>query len=759
MRGHAAAPGRGSERVRPRPTSAFDGSVGADRTPWMPLKAGQRGCRRVDERASAAEGDASPAEPAVGSSAQAGSSWPIGWPGSAKTADPDDFALDAELIKTLASDSRRDILRLLHKRKMTLTELAAALSLKKATVLEHLKKLAETGLVRRLEDDRLWVYYELSPRGKRVVSPGRTRFYLIMGLAAAAIVLGGVVAALVYANLDDAASSSPLAVDVEGAGARGDSLDVQLRLRDGQATDARAYLLTAEEVAQLKREDRVVSGIPLDLAEAQGNVGRFRAMSAVPAGTYFVYVVDEAGRDNLDALTSVRIPSLNVTGPSLVWKSLDEGAEFRVALDGAPANGTLLLVAAEGGELPTLDVRDGRARLDAVTLDRLVPAVYNVQWLPSGERYWIALDVLVEVREPLGVVQPAVAPEGRATAFTVRLTMPHGAVPERAPLYLEGLRLDAARADPAVLTATLPPQDVGAAELTLGRYQALALDVRPDVLLAFARTSDGALTLNASRQGEPLAGALLELDGVDVDATDENGTVRLAYPAPGTHRITLTANGDPVLIHSRAVTFDGQNVTEAKPRLAVGAVTARAEGKTLVVNASLENRGIAPEAATLAVLVDATPVFAQAVDLDPLSTTERSLRVRAPLTAGSHAVEVRLQPMARSPVLFDAGSTSGSGGAPASPPPNMTSDGWSVDYAPASSSALVQLEPDERSPIEFRPITVSPPTAATPGSAVYSPDTGSVRSSESARTPGPALWLALGAVGVALALRRRLNRS
>src|SRR5690349_16862988 len=104
----------------------------------------------------------------------------------------DDIALDPGLLKTLASDSRRDILRLLKQRRMTLTELATALSLGKATVLEHLKKLQEAALILRHEDERLWVYYELTPRGRRVVTPGKTRFYIVMGITAAAALLVGV---------------------------------------------------------------------------------------------------------------------------------------------------------------------------------------------------------------------------------------------------------------------------------------------------------------------------------------------------------------------------------------------------------------------------------------------------------------------------------------------------------------------------------------------------------------------------------------
>ncbi|HVM44791.1 MAG TPA: winged helix-turn-helix domain-containing protein [Candidatus Thermoplasmatota archaeon] len=109
----------------------------------------------------------------------------------------DDFPIDVDLIKVLASDTRRDVLRLLGERRRTLSELAEAVGLKKATILEHLEKLVAAGLIRRIDDgERIWIYYELTPRGLRIVRPGRsTRFYLLMAGSAAAVVLVGALAA------------------------------------------------------------------------------------------------------------------------------------------------------------------------------------------------------------------------------------------------------------------------------------------------------------------------------------------------------------------------------------------------------------------------------------------------------------------------------------------------------------------------------------------------------------------------------------
>src|SRR5438874_13269681 len=128
----------------------------------------------------------------------------------------DSLPLDSSLLKVLAADSRRDILRLLKQRRMTLTEMSTQMGLKKATVLEHLKKLTDSGLIKRMEDERLWVYYELTRQGSRIVNPGRTRFYLIMSATAVAgLLIGGMlVAALVHQaphilNAPSSSSSAP----------------------------------------------------------------------------------------------------------------------------------------------------------------------------------------------------------------------------------------------------------------------------------------------------------------------------------------------------------------------------------------------------------------------------------------------------------------------------------------------------------------------------------------------------------------------
>ncbi len=78
-----------------------------------------------------------------------------------------------------------EILKKLDERRMTLSELSRALNLSKATVKEHLNKLLEAGLVRRVEEGRKWKYYELTSEGRRILYPEEVPLKLILSIFAA----------------------------------------------------------------------------------------------------------------------------------------------------------------------------------------------------------------------------------------------------------------------------------------------------------------------------------------------------------------------------------------------------------------------------------------------------------------------------------------------------------------------------------------------------------------------------------------------
>ncbi len=100
------------------------------------------------------------------------------------------IAIDRAALKVLASDTRIEILKLLDRRRFTVTEIARELKLNKATCYEHLEKLTDVQLVQKLEDDRKWVYYQLSWKGRRLLHPEKMAIALMLSTALGAALAG-----------------------------------------------------------------------------------------------------------------------------------------------------------------------------------------------------------------------------------------------------------------------------------------------------------------------------------------------------------------------------------------------------------------------------------------------------------------------------------------------------------------------------------------------------------------------------------------
>jgi len=99
------------------------------------------------------------------------------------------ITLDQESFKALASDTRIEILKRLDKSQMTVTDLANDLSVNKSPVYKHLSRLLDAGLVRKLDDNRKWVYYKLSMKGMHLLHPERVQIALMLSAAVLAITL------------------------------------------------------------------------------------------------------------------------------------------------------------------------------------------------------------------------------------------------------------------------------------------------------------------------------------------------------------------------------------------------------------------------------------------------------------------------------------------------------------------------------------------------------------------------------------------
>ncbi len=129
--------------------------------------------------------------------------------------------LDQASFRALASEVRVEVLKRLDEHRMTVTDLAGALQLSKPTLLEHLEKLQAADLVKRVDEGRKWIYYDLTGRGKKILHPERVTIVVSLCLS---IFLG---AAGVLALANGFTSGLLTAPGVEGpmvGGAQGVSL-------------------------------------------------------------------------------------------------------------------------------------------------------------------------------------------------------------------------------------------------------------------------------------------------------------------------------------------------------------------------------------------------------------------------------------------------------------------------------------------------------------------------------------------------------
>ncbi len=95
------------------------------------------------------------------------------------------------VVTALSSTTRLAVLRTLVGRRMTAAEVSAELGVARGTAHTHLRKLERAGLTLARRSGRLWVYYEITPVGRQIASPGGARIFVqlavsAIGLAAAA---------------------------------------------------------------------------------------------------------------------------------------------------------------------------------------------------------------------------------------------------------------------------------------------------------------------------------------------------------------------------------------------------------------------------------------------------------------------------------------------------------------------------------------------------------------------------------------------
>jgi len=104
-----------------------------------------------------------------------------------------DLPLNISLLKVLASEKRIEILRLLDRRRMTLSEIARELALSPSTVGEHLDQLVHAGLIVQEDENHRWKYYALTEKGTLLVhNSADLRIVLILSKISFTAIVAGI---------------------------------------------------------------------------------------------------------------------------------------------------------------------------------------------------------------------------------------------------------------------------------------------------------------------------------------------------------------------------------------------------------------------------------------------------------------------------------------------------------------------------------------------------------------------------------------
>lgn len=107
-----------------------------------------------------------------------------------------------ELLKALVSDTRRDIVKTLSNGERTPSDLSKMLKKSKSTIVEHLQKLMDAGLVEKMErPGHKWVFYSLTRRGESYVSKNSKKIIIILSSVFIGI-FGGFLSLVQHLNSD-----------------------------------------------------------------------------------------------------------------------------------------------------------------------------------------------------------------------------------------------------------------------------------------------------------------------------------------------------------------------------------------------------------------------------------------------------------------------------------------------------------------------------------------------------------------------------
>jgi len=597
---------------------------------------------------------------------------------------PENIPLDSDLIDVLASETRRNILGQLQDRRMTTTELAEALDLGKATIHEHLNKLSDAGLVQRDDDDRLWVYYELTPKGKRILSPDRTRMYLAIVSFVAA---GAIVALAVFAwsatggdevreqpSVEEAtgADAGPLVVLEEQQTYASGGISLSAR---GDVNDVDAYLVDQQAAERIRQGDLGVRGLPLKASErdvsttatSDGTV--LTSDASLEPGTYYLYVQAATG-DNAERMPTVRLTGIDVeTEHPRFYQGVDAGPwTAEVTRDGEPVDGELRLTPEQGTTSVTVPIVDGAVRIHAERLDRLDPGTYSITVEPVDERQRVRTDVALDLAVPGLAAEPLHAREGTSTTVDVHVDGPERLL--EAPLSVLGDATTSVRSTDGGWRVNLTAPDPGRVTIDLSRERVGTVQTHPSIDVN-ATVRDGPQVDWTVRHpsGSPIEDAAVYLDQRSVGVTNATGQVSSPLPGEGEHRLTVH-RPDGHTVH-RSLRVDGWTIQQTSPRVNVEPVDVASQPGKTVVTTNVSNARTVPQPVTVLGRVDGQTV-ASATSLLPAGETVQ-IDLSLPTQPGRHEISTTAISLQPGPFAYQNATTAsadepaegGDGGAPA----------------------------------------------------------------------------------------------
>lgn len=588
---------------------------------------------------------------------------------------PEELPLEPDLIKVLAADTRREILGLLQDRRMTVTELSRELELGKATVHEHLNKLTGAGLVQREEDDRLWVYYELTGRGKRLLNPQRTRFYLALTAAVVAALVAGLA---VYgfmimggfgSGVDEQAQASPefTASLAEQEAYAGDHVELRADLNGSE--DVQAYLVDEESASRIRQGDLSVEGLPMHAqaapgadgtsgdadVEVRGNTTLLRSDASLPGGTYYLYVRGAQG-DNAPSMPSIRLIGLQAQPEVSTWyRGLDEGpATIEVTREGeALEEGRLRLIGPADTRIhEPVPIEQGQAQLPTSVMDEHEAGVYRISVQPMDTSRWIDLEATVTIADPSLAAVPLHGHEHEPTPIDIYLDGPDR-------LFEQAPRLQGAQASITNTSTgwrvTLEPREPGRVGLDLARQPMGRLTIHPAVSLE-AHVQDGRQVnwVVERLDGHPVQDAAFYLDGESRGFTDANGTITMELPENGTHRIEVhRPDGMSV---KRAITVDGWRIDDVPHSVRLLPVDIEASQGRANVTVEVHNEHPLATSLTLVAAVDGQPATSRGLSIP--GDENRTLSLTVPAEAGRQEVTVQAHALDNGPFAYHNETTS-----------------------------------------------------------------------------------------------------